>query len=707
MLRYEGKKLFFYRKGIWLILFFLALELLGTLLFTKTYDRTMEEHRQIYEDYLKQVEGPLTQEKRDDLESEMARLNTAHMEMESLRRNYYLGHVDEETYRRRFEELLPTNDAYPGFVELYTQYIYVREAPEQRYFLYPGGWESLLTDQEPDYLLLLLLIILLTPMFCEEYSSRMDQLLLAQKRSAGSQAFYKTGLAALTAVVLTTVIQVFHLVYCAAVFGLPHGDYPLQSLVSFGGSVKALNLWQAFGLQFALKLLGYLYAAMLILALSVLLRKFALTLTAGIVLLPLPFLTVTNNHVFLRVPGPWALTLGSIYLNGSGTYYDGGRFTEVRELEFGELGIYTAAVCALLLLGLWYLWRKNSNAYLTGRPRRRLAALCAALLFAGLLTGCGGEDAERTVYNSTSDQLYATDRYAAIVSYAFPLTLIERETGVRHELPLDAHSGVTAFGGYSVYGRDNQLYYFKTVRFHPEVSSEGIEETVSLMALDLDTLSETTVYEWDSSIDWFFGLLDRPGVENTAGAITSFFLRDGYLYYADSFAGSELSRMNLLTGQTEIYLSDISLQFSYDGERLYYTDGYNRLVVYDMDSRQARAIDEVVTTSLALIPRGLCYLNARDSNTLYRWDEAARTVHKLSDVSATALWGDENFLWMRGQDGNLYRCAYDGSGLVSLAEPQSSQPYIPPVGDTLYYLDYMDDTLYQVDKNTLSVQILA
>ena len=703
MLRYEAKKMLLYRRGIWLLLFFLTLELLGTLLFTQPYNRTMEENRQVYEDYLQRVEGPLTQENRDWLEAEMTRLSAARTEMESLRRNYYLGRVDEETYRRRFDELLPDTEAYPGFAELYLQYTYVREAPEERYFLYPGGWESLLTDREPDYLLLLLLVILLTPVFCEEYGSRMDQLLLTQKRSAGSQAFYKAGLAAATASALTAMIQGFHLAYCAAVFGLPHGAYPLQSLVSFGGSVKALTLWQAFGLQFALKILGNLYAALLILALSVLLRKFALTLTAGIALLPLPFLTVTDPHVFLRVPGPWALTLGSIYLDPSGSYYNsGGRFTEVQELDLGGLGGYVAVIGCFLLLGLWYLWRKNSNVYLKGRRARRTAALCALLLCIGLLTGCNGENTDRTIYNSASSDLYASEQYTAIVNAFFSVSLIDQRTGTQYDLPLDAHGGATAFADSPLYGENGQLYYFRKMQLHPSAGSENIRSGVSLMALDLDTLAETVVYRWDASSDWFFGLLDRPSGRSTAGFIKQFFLRGGYLYYTTSTVGSELNRMSLDTGRTEVYLSDVSLQFSYDGKRLYYTDDYSRLVVYDMDRRQGQTVDEVVAGELMLTERGLYYMNARDNNTLYYWDEAAGAVQKISDVSAWAIFWDKNYLWIRGQDGNLYRCAYDGGDLTSLAVPQNCLVYVPNAGDALYFQDYMDGTIFQVDKTALS-----
>lgn len=130
------------------------------------------------------------------------------------------------------------------------------------------------------------------------------------------------------------------------------------------------------------------------------------------------------------------------------------------------------------------------------------------------------------------------------------------------------------------------------------------------------------------------------------------------------------------------------------------------MVVHDIDSGQSKAVDEVVTTYLALTPQGICFLNARDNNTLYRWDEAAGTVYKLSDVSASALFQDESFLWLRGRDHKLYRCAYDGGGLTFLEEPGDSILYIPATGETFYYLNYMDNTLCQGDKRTMSIKVL-
>ena len=64
MAGYEWKKLLRYRRGGWIVLVLLLAELASILLFTRPFDRNLEENRSVYNEYLAQVEGPLTPEKR-------------------------------------------------------------------------------------------------------------------------------------------------------------------------------------------------------------------------------------------------------------------------------------------------------------------------------------------------------------------------------------------------------------------------------------------------------------------------------------------------------------------------------------------------------------------------------------------------------------------------------------------------------------------
>lgn len=363
MLRFEWKKLLFYRRGILLLTAFLIAEILGTILFTKPYDPELEANRAVYDHYLSQVEGPLTPVNQQWLENEMQRLNTANVKLEQLKMDYYWGNITEEAFRASFDPLASESEDYPGFSQLYTQYIYVRESDE-RQFLYTGGWEVLFGEQEPDYLFLMLLIFLVTPIFCQEYGNQMDQILLTQKKSANSQWQTKVTVALVSTAVLTAVLQLIDLGYCAVRFGLPHWDYSLQSLYSFGTVQKELTIGQAFFLQFVLKELGHLYAALLLLWISVLVRKYAFALMAGMVILPIPFLTIPSNASLCLIPGPWALTIGTIYLNGEVIRMSSGMIASMPEISWIALGNVVAGVLSICLLLLLCIRHQNTNYHL-------------------------------------------------------------------------------------------------------------------------------------------------------------------------------------------------------------------------------------------------------------------------------------------------------------------------------------------------------
>lgn len=618
MIRYEWKKLLFGRKGWLLILVFLIAEFAGTLLFTKPYDAVLENNRAVYEACLSQVEGSLTEEKRAFLESGMERFDSVRQELEQLKRDYYSGNVIEEEYRESFDLLAAEDGKYTGFSKLYSQYIFVRES-DDRSFLYTGGWEVLLTDQEPDYLFLLAMIILLAPIFCEEYACRMHEILLTQKRSAKYQVLAKVTVALTLTFLLTVVLQLADLIYCAVRFGLPDGTFSLQSIYSFGRTAKQMTLWQAFGFQFALKVVGYLYAAVVILFLSVLLKKFALTLMASIVILPLPFLTVTGTDVFLAIPGPWALTIGSIYLNGG-----------AGELDWKSLGRLLLMVFAIVIAMLYFIHRRNTNWQLKERKPGRAAV--GMIVLSLLLSGCGQRDAA-IIYNRSDSGQYETDEYILVGSYDGAV-LTDKATGKTYAFPLNPLEGEIITCGTTFYGVGDAVYYLRTTTHRVSAGWDTITTNCDLIRLELDTMEESVVYQWNEETDWFFGLLDRSSTEANSFAVELLFIHGREMYYVD-ISQSTLNRMDLITGEWEVILSEMySQDVAYDGTNLYYLDSYNRLVIQDLNTGSKRAIDEVVAGDFLLTQDGIYFQNRRDHMAVYFWSDAATGIQKISEEGA-------------------------------------------------------------------------
>lgn len=609
MIRYEWKKLLFKRRGLALIAAFLAAQAL-LLLFVRPYDEVLERNRAVYEGYLTQVEGPLTEEKRTYLEEEMERLNSVHQELEHFKMDYYSGEVSEEDYRTNFDRLQPEDAKYTGFSKLYSQYIYVRESPD-RAFLYTGGWETLLTDWEPDYLLLMLLILLLTPVFCEEYTCNMDDILRTQKHSARYHVGVKLFVSLCLTAVLTALVQIMDLTFCALRFGLPHGDFSLQSVMSFGASPWKLTLWQAFWVQFGLRELGYLYCAVLILFLSVMLRKFSLTLMSSVALLPLPLLTMERAEAFLTIPGPWALTVGSIC---------------IRNGILPNLWV----VVVLILLMLLFLNRSCANHQL----RCKLLPIALIPLF---LTGCAGSE-EPVIWNRSTASAYENSQYIIQVNMG-EAVLIGKESSRSFDFPLDPAANVTVTCGPTLFGYGSEVWYLRTTTHYPSAGWDTIHTDCDLVKLDLTNMDESVVYQWNEDQTWFFGLLDRESTEPASFLVEFLFIHENLMYYLDAAEYAVMS-LDLHTGTTEVVLSQMNSQdLAYDGENMYYLDSYNRLVIHNLNSSTQQVIDEVVAKEFLLAQEGIYFQNRRDNDAVYFWNYLENGVRKQGDANANTILG--------------------------------------------------------------------
>lgn len=691
MFRYELKKLLLYRKGMALICILLVLELAVLCLFTAPYDAELEANRAVYDRYLQQVEGPLTPRKRDLIEQEMLRLNTIHKQLEQLKDAYYSGAISEEEYWAKFDILAEADQDFTGFSKLYTQYIYVREQ-ENRYFLYTGGWEVLLGHQEPDYLFLIFLVFLLTPIFCQEYGNQMDQLLLTQRKSARSIWKAKVCTAILLTATLTAVLQIYQLLYCAVRFGLPHWRYSIQSLVSFGSTKKSMTLWQAFALQFLLKEAGYLYAAILLLSISVLVKKYALALMAGLICLPLPFLTVNAVGSFVRIPGPWGLTVGTVYLCGDRSILSSGQVHAVAEVEWGELALLLACCGGIVFLLLLLIFQKNRNSHAkTARP----VAVAALLALAAVLSGCTVGQ-ESVIYNSRKATWAENEDFLVFDTGLDKTILVDKHSNTDYTFPLDAFREETSFAAGTFYCRNEIIYYLAYSQQYPEGGSENPLHQYSLMAFHPGSMENSIVYQWKDKTRWFFGLLPMERWEPRMVAGYEFFIHDSKMYY---LSNGELFEMDLTTGSYKSFLDlPNASNLAYDGENIYYTDQYHRLVIQNLNRGNVQVAEEVVAKDFVLTPTGIWFLNMRDRGTLCHWSKADKSVKKLDNTEAYALHWDLDYCWLETTDG-LVRIDHDGKNKVPVKCPGHLR--CMPQSDVFYTTDYQSGLVYRVDKDTL------
>ena len=354
--------------------------------------------------------------------------------------------------------------------------------------------------------------------------------------------------------------------------------------------------------------------------------------------------------------------------------------------------IWKIPVAVFFVVMLLCIRHKNTNYHVRKRYAKALPAVLAVLL---LLTGCGSKT-ETIYYNTKHSDSFESDRYVMLDSYLSGAVMIDKQTGECYDFPMDAFQNETVSSGGYFYYEGGFLYYMKAEQQHQTGHSENAAIYFSLVSLNLETMEERVVYRWNQTPQWFFGLLDKESMEPSPNYVGAFFLYDGDLYY--DYNGA-LYVMDLQSGQYALYIDPPnSTNMAFDGSSIYYTDQYNRLVIHNLSNGQTEALEQVVAKEFVWTPDGIYFLNIQDNSTLYYWDRENNASKKLDDTNAFDLYWDERYCWIDTLDG-LYRLNHDGTNKTKVECP--GFVCCITTGSAMYMMDYDDEILYSVNKDTL------
>lgn len=613
-LRWEGRKLLCHRYG-WLILTIsLLLQLLLLVATDQPTHRGADQFRTDYRSYLSQVEGVCTPERGAWLEAEAQAITQAELEVDQLYQDYYAGGLTAQELETQLEPLEEKTNRSEGFDALYSQYAYIAQDPERRYFLDVNGWAGLLGEDGVDVVLILTLILLVTPMLCGEYVCSMDTLALTTRGGHRSLFDSKLWLALLVAVGLSVAGLALRLGFYALRYGLSHWDYPLQSVQLFGSSDKALSLGQAFALLSASRVLGAVYLAALILGLSALTRQYALTvfLSAALVVLPWAGLDMQGYY---RCPLPLPFLMGTGFLLGDETGQDpmtGETVYNFRALSWGQIGVLVGVSVAVGLVCIALVYARSCSAYT--RPRRRRAAVVGLLGVLCLLGGCAAPTAQEQgeiCYNSHSADVYYYGDYRIQAGLADTAIQVEHQTtGDTFSLNHSALPGLDTGMLLSYqYGVGDQLYYLWEV-----VDDAGA--TVTLFCVDLNTFHERVVYECAQAYQ-VFGVKVNLGSVDAVESGGRFFVHDGGLY----LLGNQIQRIDLTTGAVSTLNVNGQQNVAFDGTYLYYTNQRELLCRYNLDTGEDEVWSDYAVYDFCLAGERIYYVNLREEHQLWSIDK--------------------------------------------------------------------------------------
>lgn len=669
---YEGKKMLQVRKGAWVILLFFVFGFLLLAVTDTPEFITAEYERDHYFHYLDQLEGKCTSQKIQWIEEEARTLSRAEDSLQLLYDSYYSGKVSQEEFQRQAQELHTALQHQPGFQVLYDQYLTIHEDMERRYFLPVNGWHGLLASGPLDFLLAAVLLLLVTPVFCDEYGCRMDSLIRTARQGRRNMV-EKLLLVFLAATFLCLGCFAMRVGFYAAKYGLPHGDYPLQSVPYFNSGTKPLSLWGAFLLLCGLKWSGCLFFSGLILLASALTKKYALTGFLSAAAVALPYFGLSSSWQY-RFPSPLPFLLGTGFLKGSEFQTDflsGEKLPVFEEISPGFLAGFwgaSALLCAGAVLFLLHrhrnCWDRPIPAFSRMGALRGVAFLLCFFLAAGF-SGCGGgAEGSSSAYNLSSGPSYEWQGNIITMDFDTGYLLAgDPASGQTEALPHPPLDLLTQpliwpilYGNYGkVYTlrQDENRYIDRVGQF------SGTVQMMSIVETDLKTFQEKIIFQQNVSPGRMF-----LGVEVLMGdtwqfltQCRGFFLNQDYLF----FVGDRIHQLDRKTGNLTVLEIPLSKNVAFDGQSIYYIGKDSVLSRYDPGTGVHSSLPEIAAYDFNLSEQGIYYLNRRDDDKIYFCGIDGTNSRKLVDLPANSLTREQGSLYFHHKlNQNLYRADEDG-----------------------------------------------
>lgn len=211
---------------------------------------------------------------------------------------------------------------------------------------------------------------------------------------------------------------------------------------------------------------------MLILFVSVCLKKYAVTLfsCSTAILLPYYGLRLESSKYFL--PGPLGFMVSTGFLRGD--EYKRNPFKDELDVVFRELSLTAWSIVFAITLGLSIamlavILIRRTNGWSAGQRKLVPRAFCMLIILsmaASALSGCGssGNAGTSDIYNYSSRQSFENERYRFYVDEQeldrMRIVFEDKETGEIRDFVRNPMSSLTKVE-HSIYGNGTRAYYMK------------------------------------------------------------------------------------------------------------------------------------------------------------------------------------------------------------------------------------------------------
>ena len=627
VIAFEFRKLFIKQKKYLFVLVFIVIELF--FLFNPAYDinTEMEKYKDLYNEYMVTLSGKLNDEKASFVRGEYDSIEQSERERDRAYNDFEAGRITYDEFERIIYELDERVLKRPVVNLLYVRLSYVSASPENRYFLYDNGWVALFGSRRLNFALLLLILIIAAPIFCGEFESDMDKLLLSNKNGRSRSVAVKILLVVAFVILISLFGIIADFIFVLKKYGLPDGGYPLQSLEMFSNSEWNISLKSAYMYMSLMRIAGWVYFAVVTMFFSVATKKMVPTMFFGGLTVIVPYFALSGNIRYL-IPLPLGFILGRGFFSGDEyKYLYGDKILVFKGIAKSMFFAVCAVSLVLLILSILMIFKIFTNKKFKGFKTKKLAAVL--LLLPLILSGCG--KASYKPVNCNLKALCQTANYNVFISGSKYFYIQNKGTGETQDVIRDAFITTSTHNVKSIYAdsSSDKLYYLEADSYS--------RANIVIKELDLSTFKEKVIYDTYSRGDGFMeGYLSRvyhalKKSKSTYGRLlfvneqSIFMWMDGSIYKVDRVLRT-----------TEIIITDVNDPIAYDGANIYYKDSTHQIVKYNIETFEQSAYEGIKTYEFYYYDGFLYFGNLLDGGKLYRIATDGGEKQKVSDLKLDA-----------------------------------------------------------------------
>lgn len=624
MINIELKKLLIKQKGLWIIILFITLK--AILLYGSPYNSHyfINRNPEGYHFYVEQYKGKLNPDKEKAINDEYYSVSRAAGELEEASRRWREGTISKSDYESIIKEYYVKQKNQAVFGIVFNQYYEAKQEPEKRYMMDERGWSTLLYPSGSDILLLLCLIGLLAPLFCQEYQSNMDALLLTSLNGRIKTCAGKLAAGALLSGGTALLFSFMEYICLDQKVGLSNGDFPLQSLKLFQDSPYGITIGQAFFFVVLCRVFGTVMLSIIISLAGILSRNSIRTLFISSLLALLPDALFKNSSILYFIPLPSGLLSAVGYLRGTSyTASFGAQGDIVRTIQFQ--GIDKNTLPMLLIgftietVGLFFFCMKKYSESKPGYAGKKAIRIISAAMLPVLLaalTGCGAApEAEKLLTVDAKKSLFYGQTSKYDIHFDIEQRIInarDRETG--EEIPMLKDAMDTGNSVQAIYVYNDWCYYLAK-------NSNG--DGIRIYRISMDTFYNKLIYN-NIEANRYTGLFTfksddyKQNIEAYEGmaslsSIFCFFLDDDFIYYG---IDSQLIQINRKSGREVVLAMDVLEWGSiyYHNGNIFYVDVLHRLNLYTETKNQVQIMDTIYTEQFSIEEDTMIYEDLLDNN---------------------------------------------------------------------------------------------